>query len=157
MQKQQKYQGIKEKEIQKQVRDRPTLSVGTQRILRDKKTDNVFDRQRVLQYAKQAMNRQEIEASKYDKMQGITHKPHINQKSRSMQRTIDDLYNWQARKQNKLKAERIKTASPTKDTNSNRSISSKRQTSSIVENKMISQSIKSQIKKSQKSRQEERI
>lgn len=73
---------------------------------------NVFERQSVLLEAKQQLNSQNMSTQQYNRVQGITAKPEINVKSRSLKRTIDDLYNWQLRKQNKLKAERQKSASP---------------------------------------------
>lgn len=73
---------------------------------------NVFERQSVLIEAKQQLDSQNLSTQQYNRIQGITAKPEINEKSRSLKRTIDDLYNWQLRKQNKLKAERNRSASP---------------------------------------------
>jgi hypothetical protein len=152
LEKQKKLKKIKEKEIEEQCTDRPTLSEGTKRMIQKGPLLNVFDRQQVLIQAKNTFDRQNLLHKKYNKIEGITHRPQINEKSKSMQRTIEDLYKWQLRKQNKLKAERNKTASPVRETFSSNSKSSKKWGSPKVEDRLIDQGVNTRRKIEEKKR-----
>ena len=94
------------------MRDKPKLSKGTQNITKKMGIKNVFVRQQVLRLQKEAEKRESKISERYKCINGITSKPEINEKSKSLQRTIDDLYIWEERKQKKLEAERKKSNSP---------------------------------------------
>lgn len=72
---------------------------------------DVFQRQKILMQTKKKVVSHHMDKDRYNKMNGITNGPQINQKSQSLHRTIDDLYQWQKRKVNKIEAQRKKSAS----------------------------------------------
>lgn len=67
---------------------------------------NVFQRQKMLMHAQKKLKSHHLDKDRYNKINGITNGPQINQKSKNLHRTIDDLYQWHQRKINKLEAER---------------------------------------------------
>lgn len=87
-----KLEHTKEEELKKQVQDKPQLSKGTMNMTKNIGVKNVFERQRLLLEAKNAQNNDNVITERYKQANGITSKPQINQKSRSLQRTIEDLY-----------------------------------------------------------------
>ncbi|CAI2381089.1 unnamed protein product [Moneuplotes crassus] len=103
---------IREEQIQSQLQDKPQLSEGTHKITENIGIKNVFDRQNILHQAKQKVAFHNSDKERYNKAHGITNKPQINPRSKSLHRTIDDLYQWQKKKLSKLESQRKKSASP---------------------------------------------
>lgn len=97
---------IKEREINNVTQDRPLLSEGTKKLTENMSVKNVFQRQKMLMHAQKKLKSRHLDKDRYNKINGITNGPHINQKSKNLHRTIDDLYQWHQRKINKLEAER---------------------------------------------------
>lgn len=81
---------------------------------------------------------------KYKKLHGLKGIPDINEKSKSLQRTIDDLYTWDQQRQKKIEMERKKRESPTQSMGSSRGF--RPQDSVPVEERLINQGLKTQQK-----------
>ena len=90
-----KYEQIKEKEIISQIQDRPQISEGTKRIMENVSIKNVFERQKLLIQAQKKISKELYDKERYNALHGITDGPVINQRSKSLHRTIDDLYQWE--------------------------------------------------------------
>ena len=125
---------------------KPVLSKGTQNMTKNLDIKNVFDRQQIFMKAKEALDRQNLSIERYKRMNGITDNPQINQKSQSLQRTVDDLYTWEQRKNNKLSAERNKSTSPSIGTYSSSFRSNTGYDALPVEDRLITQGLKTQKK-----------
>jgi hypothetical protein len=138
---------IREREHQGRVQDRPKLSEGTHKLTQDFDVKNVFERQRVLIHAKQTMEKRNLSREIDDKMRNVTYRPMINQKSRSMQRTIDDLFMWQQQKNNKLEAKRNLSASPQQNSLSTQSKSNTNYGKMPVEDRLLMHGLRTQQKK----------
>jgi hypothetical protein len=91
----------------------------------------------------------------YDRIQGITHRPEINQKSRSLQRTVDDLLSWQKNKKDKLEAKRRLSASPQQNSISTRSKSNTKYNKIPVEDRLLMHGLRTQQKKEQRIQEQE--
>lgn len=90
---------IKEQEIQNQMQDRPKLSKGTHQLTKNIDIKNVFERQQFLTQRKVVQQRESAIAEKYKTTTNVVQNLVINEKSKSLQRTIEDLYLWEDRKQ----------------------------------------------------------
>lgn len=150
-----KLESLKEQEVQSQLQEKPVLTSKTQKIAENLDVKNVFERQRILTQTKEAIERQNRNQERYNILNGITNKPEINPKSRSMQRTVDDLYNWQTRRDNKINHERNKEISPPKIVSSNRPKSTNKYDNMAVEDRLLTQGLKTQQKIKQKIKQKE--
>jgi hypothetical protein len=138
---------IREREHQGQVQDRPKLSKGTHKLTQGFDVKNVFERQRDLIHAKQTMEKRNLSRESNNQMRNVTYRPMINQKSRSMQRTVDDLFRWQQQKKNKLEAKRNLSASPQQNSISTQSKSTTNYGKMSVEERLLMHGLRTQKKK----------
>ena len=73
---------IKEADINRQMRDRPELSKGTNNLTKNLDIKNVFERQKKLMENKEAVSKEENIHEKYRMIHGLTSNPEINDRSK---------------------------------------------------------------------------
>ncbi len=82
-----------------ELRDRPLLSPGTHAIARNLKIKDPMARQEAFLRKKQLGLDRERRVIEQEEHSGFTGKPEINERSKSLTRSIDDLYAWNTQKQ----------------------------------------------------------
>ena len=110
-----KHNQIIEAENHQKVYENAQHLKSIQNVAKQMEAKDMFEQQPTIKMQTEIEKRDIKINEKFKAVNGITAKPEINPKSRSLQRTIEDLYIWEQKKQRKLESERNKANTPVKE------------------------------------------